>query len=172
MEDANLGMPTRLPQGSSLAALRKPSRLISTLIAFRDSAEERLLRPQFQNHERVWNRLWPRSRIVRSSRRRGFEVRRLREDVMRLWIESHRARAKLRVDVPHDAVFIRRVLMNHGQQSLADRGKHKPSARIVAVAVRIPADGWRRDDLAGVRVEYRDHLVACREQAVVLGIRR
>ena len=119
-------MPTRLPRLKLGPA--RGSRIDSSLLqsCFTTLLEERLLRPQFQNHERVWNRLWSRSRIVRSRRRRGFEVRRLRENVMRLWIESHRARAKLRIDVPHDAVLVRRVLVNHGQQSLAARRKNQP----------------------------------------------
>lgn len=101
----------------------------------------------------------------------GPEIRRRREDVVRFRVQGQCAGPELRVDVSDHAVFIGRILVQHGNQALAARSKHQPRGGIVRVSVRIATDWRGSDHLAVVRVDHHHHLVAGGEQAVVRGVK-
>src|SRR5260370_1178397 len=130
-----------------------------------------LLWTELHNYKGAWNRLWPWTWIIWRWLPSRLEVCGFGEDVMRLRIEHHRASAELRWHVANDRIFVWRIFVDHAHETLADRGKNQPRARIEAVTVRIAPNRRRRHYLVRILVEHRDHLVARREQAMVLGVR-
>src|SRR5580700_2139170 len=103
-----------------------------------------LLWSDLQKYKRARNGLWTRTWVVRRGLSCRLEVGRFGEDVMRLRIQRHGAGAELRVHVAHDGVLVRRVLVNHGQQSFAASGKNQSGTRIESVAIRVAANSRSR----------------------------
>src|SRR5690348_10000268 len=59
-----------------------------------------------------------------------IKIRGGHEDVMRLQIQAHGARAALGWDVLHHTVFIRRVFMDNGENAFAARSKEGICCRV------------------------------------------
>jgi|ERR1700730_4194717 len=83
----------------------------------------------------------------RSSRSRT-EIRGGQKKVMRLWIDAHRASAKLGLECLYFRELVWCILMKNVDLAIAGGHKQQRCCRLGDTAVHTSADGQRLDDLA------------------------
>src|ERR1700692_4690643 len=81
--------------------------------------------------------------------------------------------AEMRRGIFENAIFIRRILLDHGHGAKSVSGVDAPQCGIVSGAIDSGADGQDSDNCAGFRVHYDQFSVSSgAEEAMMLGVER